>query len=72
MKDTTIYTVTYDNEVLGVFTSYFQMREFIWKEFEKDFYDIESDYEYTIIDEQNCLNFIDELGVWWQKFTIKI
>lgn len=65
-----IYTVTFDNEVLAVFTSYILMREYIWREFEDEFRDL-SEYEECDIDEQDCLDYCSELEVTWQEFTVE-
>jgi hypothetical protein len=67
----TLYTVTYDNEVLYITNSYLDMRDYIWEEFGSDFYDFAREHECTI-DDQNCLDYCYELEINWQKFVIKI
>lgn len=66
-----IYTVTYDNEVLFISDSYFDMREYIYNKFLSDFYDLEREYGCTI-NEEDCLEYCYELEINWQKFEIKI
>ena len=65
-----IYTVTFDNEVLAVFTSYILMREYVWREFEDEFRDLSQDMECDI-DEQDCLDYCSELEVTLQSFTVE-
>lgn len=66
----TLYTVTYENEVLYITDSCFDMRDYIWDEFRGEFYELEKEHECTI-DDQNCLDYCDELEINWQKFTIE-